>query len=768
MLRAAARLWRQSDTPGGDSLLEWRVPVVYTGGPKRTPPMTLQARYTVRRKIADGGTAEIFLAIQRGAHGFEKSVVLKRIFPALYADPQFRNMLIDEAHVAMSLNHSNIVQVLDLGEADGQYVLALELVDGWNLDSVLRRSRALNATISPALALYITAEVCRALAYAHAKVGANDKPIGIVHRDISPHNVLLSEQGEVKLTDFGIAKTHSRRESSIGNIIKGKIAYMAPEQASGGALDSRSDLFSVGTMLYVMVCHRYPFDAPTDLEVLLLVKNGEFEPPENVVPGLNPEIYRVIKRALAKDPDARYQRAEEMLIDVEQVMRTGFRAVGQTELKRWLQDLSAQDKVLPLTRQPLVERTEDAPAEGETLELKGVGTTTPSPAVPSPTSVGNLSQGAPSGPLRLTDSGRTRPPPPAAAMAVGKRPPTDPGVPVVRLGGPESGPSTTPKGGSASATASKATAGGKGRPKDGAAARRGSRRKASSRAAKAVAHRAQTTPLPPVGSQVPQPPVTRAQTSVPSGGTVGAPAEGLDTARITRPRSKRSWLLGSGAATAALLVVVVLVRACGADRAAPRTKAADNPLLKPPGTNPVSGPIGVPPPAATASGSGTAVRTNPGIVPGIAPPPVKLAPSPTAVAPPGSSGLAGDGSRSPAGTAVAPDNSVDAGPNVPTKMMVSLVSTPPGAQVATTKRILGVTPVTVRLSVGQRYALTFSLAGYELGTKHVRIEETGNQEVNAVLRKEGPPGKGTVGAAASPSPPGTKGDKGRIQRLFAR
>ncbi|MEO5768025.1 MAG: protein kinase [Polyangia bacterium] len=735
--------------------------------------MTLQARYTVRRKIADGGTAEIFLAIQRGAHGFEKSVVLKRIFPALYSDPQFRNMLIDEAHVAMSLNHSNIVQVLDLGEADGQYVLALELVDGWNLDSVLRRSRALNATISPALALYITAEVCRALAYAHAKVGANDKPIGIVHRDISPHNVLLSEQGEVKLTDFGIAKTHSRRESSIGNIIKGKIAYMAPEQASGGALDSRSDLFSVGTMLYVMVCHRYPFDAPTDLEVLLLVQNGEFEPPENVVPALNPEIYRVIKRALAKDPDARYQRAEEMLIDVEQVMRTGFRAVGQTELKRWLQDLSTQDNVLPLTRQPLVERTEDAPAEGETLELKGVGTTTPSPAVPSPPLAGNLSQGAPSGPLRLTDSGRIRPPPPAAAMAVGKRPPTDPGVPVVRLGGgPESGPSTTPKGGSgsATATASNATAGDKGRPKDGAAARRGSRRKAS-RVAKAGAHRAQTTPLPPVGTQVPQPPVTRAQTSVPSGGTVAAPAEGLDTARITRPRSKRSWLLGSGAATAALLVVV-LVRACGADGPAPGTKAADNPLLKP-GTNPVSGSIVVPPAAPPASGSGTAVTTDPGIVPGtapgIAPPPVKLAQSPTAVAPPaGSSGLAGDGSRSPAGTAVAPDDSVDAGPNVPTKMIVSLMSTPPGAQVATTKRILGVTPVNVRLKVGQRYALTFSLPGYELGTKHVRIEETGDQEVNAVLRKEGTPSKGPAGAAASQSPPGTKGDKGRIQRLFAR
>ena len=134
--------------------------------------MTLQARYTILSKIADGGTAEIFLATQHGAHGFEKPVVLKRIFPAFYADPQFRNMLVDEAHIAMSLNHSNIVQVLDLGEADGQYVLALELVDGWTLDAIFRRARAVNTAIPPALALYLTAEVCRALAYAHAKTGA--------------------------------------------------------------------------------------------------------------------------------------------------------------------------------------------------------------------------------------------------------------------------------------------------------------------------------------------------------------------------------------------------------------------------------------------------------------------------------------------------------------------------------------------------------------------------------------------------------------------
>jgi len=320
--------------------------------------MNLQARYTVGRKIADGGTAEILLATQHGLQGFEKTVVLKRIFPAFYADPQFRNMLIDEALIAMGLNHSNIVQVLDFGvldfgERQGQYVMALELVDGWSLDAILRRTRALGTELPPELALYVTAEVCRALAYAHAKAGATGEPLGIVHRDISPHNVLVSEQGEVKLTDFGIAKAHNRREQSVGNLIKGKIAFMSPEQASGKALDARSDLFSLGTMLYVMLCRRYPFDAATDLEVLLLVKQGACVPPETARPGLHSEVYRVLERAMAPDPADRYQRAEDMLHDVEHVMRLAFRAVGQTELKRWLSELSARDGVLPLTRAPL-------------------------------------------------------------------------------------------------------------------------------------------------------------------------------------------------------------------------------------------------------------------------------------------------------------------------------------------------------------------------------------------------------------------------------
>jgi eukaryotic-like serine/threonine-protein kinase len=312
--------------------------------------MTLQSRYTILRKIADGGTAEIFLAKQHGAHGFEKSVVLKRIFTAFYADPQFRHMLVDEAHIAMTLSHSNIVQVLDLGEVEGRYFLALELVDGWTLDRTLKRAKSAGVPFPPALALYVTAEVCRALAYAHAKV-RDGKPLGIVHRDVSPHNVMLSAEGEVKLTDFGIAKAQNRKEKSLGNMIKGKISFMSPEQAAGGALDARSDLFSLGTMLYVMITRRLPFDAATDYEALMLVKSGDYLPPETARPGLNPELYRVIRKAMSKSADERYQKAEEMLLDVEQVMRLAFRPVGQTELHRWLSDLSAKDGVPPLTRE---------------------------------------------------------------------------------------------------------------------------------------------------------------------------------------------------------------------------------------------------------------------------------------------------------------------------------------------------------------------------------------------------------------------------------
>ncbi|HEY5089347.1 MAG TPA: serine/threonine-protein kinase, partial [Polyangia bacterium] len=211
--------------------------------------MASHGRYTILGKLADGGMAEIFLAIQHGAEGFEKPVVLKRILTQYSADPQFRNMLLDEAHISMSLQHGNVVQVLDLGVAAGRYFLALELVDGWDLEKILQRAHAAGMVWPAALGLYVVAEVCRGLAYAHGKA-RDGKPLGIVHRDISPNNVLLSGEGEVKVADFGIAKAQRKREQTAAGVIKGKVAYMSPEQATGTAIDRRSDIFSVGSLLY--------------------------------------------------------------------------------------------------------------------------------------------------------------------------------------------------------------------------------------------------------------------------------------------------------------------------------------------------------------------------------------------------------------------------------------------------------------------------------------------------------------------------------------
>jgi serine/threonine-protein kinase len=304
--------------------------------------MAKHGRYKIVRKVADGGMAEIFLATQLGREGFEKPVILKRIHSTIYADPQFRNMFIDEAHISMTLSHSNIVQVLDLGLGGGRYFLAMELVDGWDLGRLVHRAAAARMPLPPELGLYITSEVCRALSYAHSKTHLGN-PLGIVHRDVSPHNVLVSDQGEVKLTDFGIAKAMNKREQTGTGVVKGKVAFMSPEQALGTAIDARSDLFSLGIMLYVLMTGVRPFEAPTDLEILLRVQKADYRPATQARPGIKPELVEIITRAMKLSPAERYQTADEMLADIERVMRTAFRPAGQTELKRWLVELEKAD-----------------------------------------------------------------------------------------------------------------------------------------------------------------------------------------------------------------------------------------------------------------------------------------------------------------------------------------------------------------------------------------------------------------------------------------
>jgi serine/threonine protein kinase len=311
--------------------------------------MAQHGRYKIIRRVADGGMAEIFLATQLGREGFAKPVILKRIHSTIYADPQFRNMFIDEAHISMSLMHSNIAQVLDLGVSAGRYFLVLELVDGWDLGRVLHRAATAGVRLPRELSLHVTAEVCRALSYAHGKADGQT-PLGIVHRDVSPHNILLSEQGEVKLTDFGIAKAMNKREHTGAGVVKGKVAFMSPEQAMGKPIDARSDLFALGTILYLLVTRTRPFEGPSDLETLLRVQKGDFRAPEEAAPDLQPEVAAIVARAMRKDPAERYQSADEMLADVERVARTAFRPVGQTELKRWLTELAVRDGAPPISQ----------------------------------------------------------------------------------------------------------------------------------------------------------------------------------------------------------------------------------------------------------------------------------------------------------------------------------------------------------------------------------------------------------------------------------
>ena len=308
--------------------------------------MAAGVRYRVVKKLAHGGMAEIFLALQSGAEGFEKPVVLKRILPSLASDPAFVRMLVDEAHIASTLNHSNLVQVLDLRHSGSEYFLVLEFVDGWSLEQVRRRAQKAKVKFPLPLVLYIASSLCRALAYVHTRK-RDGEPLGIVHRDVTPQNVLLSCEGEVKLADFGIAKAAGKREKSATGIIKGKFAYMSPEQAAGQELDARSDLFAVGTLLYVLTTGKKPFDGPTDLDVIMAVRKARFEKPSTFVKDFNLDVEKLIGRALRANVERRWQSAEQMADKIDALLVSLGQPAGPAALKRWLEALSDKDGVKP-------------------------------------------------------------------------------------------------------------------------------------------------------------------------------------------------------------------------------------------------------------------------------------------------------------------------------------------------------------------------------------------------------------------------------------
>jgi serine/threonine protein kinase len=272
----------------------------------------MEQRYEILDLIATGGMAEIYRARVFGAGGFEKKVVVKKILPAYTRDEEFVEMFIEEAKLAGTLQHGNIVQVYDLGVADGEYFIVMEYVNGRDLGDLMHYAGQRNVPVDLREAVYVVRQVCAGLDYAHRKLGPDGKPLGIIHRDISPQNVLLSYEGEVKLTDFGIAKAKTRVQRTQVGFLKGKYGYMSPEQARAQPLDNRSDVFNVGILLYELLVGERLFIGSSDFSTLNMMRNAAIKPPSKVKSDLPEGLEAIVMKALAAKPEDRFQSAGEM------------------------------------------------------------------------------------------------------------------------------------------------------------------------------------------------------------------------------------------------------------------------------------------------------------------------------------------------------------------------------------------------------------------------------------------------------------------------
>ncbi len=293
-------------------------------------------KYLLLERIAVGGMAEVFVAKAFGVEGFERLLAIKKILPTMGEDAEFISMFVDEARIAVQLSHANIVQVLELGKHDENLYISMEYISGRDLRQLIERFRKRQQPMPIPQASLIVAEVCEALDYAHRKRDASGRPLGIVHRDVSPQNVLVSFEGEVKLIDFGIAKAESRLQKTQAGILKGKFSYMSPEQVKGQSIDGRSDVFACGILLWELICGDKLFTGDSDFAVLEKVRNGVVPAPRSITRTCPEGLEKVILKALANDPNQRYQTASELHDDLMRFTLMGDMVYGHRQLADWL------------------------------------------------------------------------------------------------------------------------------------------------------------------------------------------------------------------------------------------------------------------------------------------------------------------------------------------------------------------------------------------------------------------------------------------------
>jgi serine/threonine protein kinase len=291
-----------------------------------------QQRYKVLEKVAAGGMAEVYRAESAGLEGFKKIVAIKRVLPHLSEKKQFIGMFLDEARVSAHLSHSNCVQVFDIGVGDNTYFIVMEYVDGSDLKGVIEYRRKLNQPFPVEEACLICVKICEGLAYAHELTDSKGESLHIVHRDMSPPNVLITRHGEVKIVDFGLAKANSQLERSEPGIIKGKFSYLSPEAAKGGTVDGRTDIFAVGIILWELLAGRRLFMGESDLETVRMVQSARVPSIREINRGVSPELERVLMKALTEDPADRYQRARDFGRALNQLLFTMGRSVSSFEI----------------------------------------------------------------------------------------------------------------------------------------------------------------------------------------------------------------------------------------------------------------------------------------------------------------------------------------------------------------------------------------------------------------------------------------------------
>lgn len=277
-------------------------------------------KYYLIDKVAVGGMAEVFRAKTFSHGGFEKLQIIKRILQHLSDNREFVDMFIDEAKISVLLQQPNIVQTYDFGKIRDNYFIAMECVEGKDLKGILRKLAERRKLLPIEYAVYVCHEVCKGLDYAHKKANLRGEPLGIVHRDMSPSNVLVAYSGEIKIADFGIAKAEISIYNTKDGVLKGKFEYMSPEQASGQPIDCRSDIFAVGIMLHEMLTGRRLFKTDSEIKTLEKIKAADVRPPSDTNPNVPARLDEIVMRALARDPSDRYADARELQTDLLEFM----------------------------------------------------------------------------------------------------------------------------------------------------------------------------------------------------------------------------------------------------------------------------------------------------------------------------------------------------------------------------------------------------------------------------------------------------------------